>query len=164
MNTPEPSPAIATPSETPPAKPMTQARAQVLAAVGLWSLQGIGAAVFIAAGVAKLIGAGPMIDVFDQIGAGQWLRYLTGAVEVTAGIALLVPAAAVFGGLALAITMVCAVLIHVFVVGGSSVPALILFAITAAVAWFRRASFNPLLRRRGWGSAEKSSSNADRLD
>ncbi len=96
---------------------------------------------------AKLAGVPEMVGVFEQIGVGQWFRYVTGAIEVIGGLALLVPALAAFGGLLLATTMIFAALTHVLVIGGSPLPALVLFAITAAIVWIRRASFRSLLGR-----------------
>lgn len=115
--------------------------------IALWTLQGLGTAAFIAAGSAKLAGVPAMVEVFDQVGVGQWFRYVTGGIEVIGGLALLHPRTAAFGALLLATTMVFAVLTHLFVIGGSPVPALVLFAVTAAVAWFRRASFGSALAR-----------------
>lgn len=49
---------------------------------GTWILQGVVAVAFFAAGAAKLAGAAFMVQLFDQIGLGQWFRYVTGLVEV----------------------------------------------------------------------------------
>jgi len=43
-------------------------------AIGAWVLQGLLAAAFLAAGGAKLAGVPMMVQVFDQIGMGQWFR------------------------------------------------------------------------------------------
>ena len=50
--------------------------------IGAWTLQGIIAAAFLAAGAAKLAGVPFMVDLFAQIGLGQWFRVVTGVVEV----------------------------------------------------------------------------------
>ena len=50
--------------------------------IGTWVLQGFVAAAFFAAGSAKLAGADYMVELFNDIGVGQWFRYVTGAVEV----------------------------------------------------------------------------------
>lgn len=104
----------------------------------LWVLQILAAAAFIAAGTFKLIAAPQMVEIFQHIGIGQWFRVVTGVVEIVGGIALLIPAFAAFGGLLLATTMVFATLIHLFVIGGNPLAAIVLFAITATVAWLRR--------------------------
>jgi putative oxidoreductase len=113
----------------------------------LWGLQIIAALAFLAAGTFKLIGAQQMVDVFQQIGVGQWFRYVTGTVEVVGGLALLRPATAGFGGLMLACTMFFATLTHVFVIGGSPLPALVLLIITSSIAWLRRAEIFALVVR-----------------
>lgn len=112
-----------------------------------WALQGLAAVAFLAAGGAKLAGVPMMVATFDAIGVGQWFRIVTGLVEVAGAIALLVPAVAAFGGAVLAITMVCATLTHLLLIGGSPVPAIVLLAVTATVAWLRRASLMALLPR-----------------
>lgn len=84
-----------------------------------WSLRILAAAAFLAAGGAKLAGVPMMVQIFDHIGIGQWFRFVTGLVEVGGGIALLLPATAGLGGLLLAATMSVAVLVHLFVIGGS---------------------------------------------
>ena len=106
--------------------------------ITLWVLQVLAAAAFIAAGAFKLVGNPMMVQIFDHIGIGQWFRYDTGAVEVTGGILLLIPRLAAFGGLLLAVTMACATFTHLFVIGGNPAPAIVLFAITATIAWLRR--------------------------
>lgn len=104
----------------------------------LWIVKIVVALVFLAAGLAKLAGVQAMIDVFNTIGLGQWFRYVTGAVEVIGAVVLLIPSRAVFGALLLACTMVCAVITHLTVLPGSPVPAAILFALSAVIAWVQR--------------------------
>ncbi len=119
-----------------------------------WMLRILAAAAFLAAGGAKLAGAPMMVEVFNHIGIGQWFRLLTGLVEVAGAIAILLPATAGLGALWLAATMVFAVLTHLFVIGGSPVPAAVLFAITAAVAWLHRADVATILGRR-WNAERR---------
>jgi uncharacterized membrane protein YphA (DoxX/SURF4 family) len=97
-----------------------------VALVALWLTQIALAAMFLLAGGLKLTGAQEMVVLFDAIGIGQWLRYVTGSIEVLSAVALLVPAWAAFGALLLVPTMVGAVVTHLFVVGGSAVPATVL--------------------------------------
>src|SRR5260370_38093095 len=94
--------------------------------IGAWTLQGIPAAAFLAAGFAKLAGVPFMVDLFEQIGLGQWFRVATGVVEVTGAIALLVPGLASVGALWLGFTMVSAMATHVFVLPTTPVPAIVL--------------------------------------
>jgi len=96
------------------------------------------AALFLMAGGSKLAGVPDMVTMFDKLGLGQWFRYVTGAIEATSGILLLVPSAAVFGALLLIPTMVGAIITNVFVVPASPVMPLLLLIGAVVVAWARR--------------------------
>ena len=95
-------------------------------------------AAFVAAGVAKLIGAEMMVATFDAIGWGQWFRYVTGLIEVGSAALLWVPGLQWVGAGLLVCTMICAVLFHIFVLGPSLVPALVLGILAAVVLIARR--------------------------
>jgi len=103
----------------------------------LWTLQILAAAAFFLAGGSKLAGVAPMVEMFDKIGIGQWFRYLTGGLEVTGAILLLIPATVVLGGVLLVMTMVGAIATHLFVLGGSPAPAIVLFVMVGTVTWYR---------------------------
>jgi uncharacterized membrane protein YphA (DoxX/SURF4 family) len=106
--------------------------------VALWLTQVALALMFLMAGGSKLAGVPAMVSLFDQVGVGQWFRYVTGIIELTAGIALLIPSAAVFGAMLLIPTMIGAIIVNVFVVPASPMPPLVLLLLAAAVAWARR--------------------------
>ncbi len=76
---------------------------------------------------------------FDDIGLGQWLRYLTGALEIAGAIGLLIPRLCGLAALGLAGVMVGAVATELFLVDkpGPVLPA-ILLVLSLVVAWFRR--------------------------
>jgi len=93
------------------------------------------------AGGSKFAGTPEMVAMFRAIGLGQWFRYVTATIEVGSAIALLLPSLAPYGALALVATMTGAVFTHLFVVGGSPLPALVLGAASAAIAWARRDQF-----------------------
>lgn len=105
---------------------------------GLLALKVLAGLAFLAAGFAKLSGAEMMVATFDAVGVGQWFRYVTGAIEVLGAIALFVPAVRVYGAALLAMTMVGAILAHLLILGPSAVPALVLLAITATIAFAHR--------------------------
>jgi uncharacterized membrane protein YphA (DoxX/SURF4 family) len=107
-------------------------------AIGAWVLQGLLAAAFLAAGGAKLAGVPMMVQIFDQIGMGQWFRIVTGLVEVAGAVALLVPGFAALGAAWLGATMFFAVLTHLFILHSSAMPAVILLALNVLVIWLRR--------------------------
>lgn len=105
---------------------------------GLWTLQIAAAGMFLMAGGSKLAGAPDMVGVFDLIGIGQWFRYLTGGIEVGAAVMLLIPQLAFYGAALLVPTMIGAVLTHLFILGGSATPAVVLLLAVATIAWVRR--------------------------
>ena len=106
------------------------------------------AVAFIAAGTAKLTGAEMMVATFDNIGAGQWFRYLTGAIEVTAAILLFIPGKQAFGAAFLLCTMIGAVFTHWFILGPSAVPALVLGTLATIIVYVHREQFNFLVPRK----------------
>ena len=105
--------------------------------VALWVVSVAAAGMFLMAGWPKLAGDPQMVQVFDAIGVGQWFRYLTGGLEVVSAVALLVPPVAFYGAVALAATMVGAVLTHLVIVGGSPAVAATLLVATSFIAWTR---------------------------
>jgi putative oxidoreductase len=69
------------------------------------------------------------IDAFATIGVGDWLRYVTGSLQIGGGLLLLIPRTALIGTAMLSVTMVGAMLAWIFFLGspGSAViPAVIL--------------------------------------
>jgi putative oxidoreductase len=108
-----------------------------VATVALWVTQIALAAMFLFAGGSKLAAAPAMVDLFAAIGLGQWFRYVTGAIEVIAAVALLIPSAAVFGAMLLIPTMFGAAIANLFIGQSPAVP-LVLLLVAAAVAWSRR--------------------------
>ncbi|MGW7244096.1 DoxX family protein [Streptomyces sp. NPDC054804] len=106
--------------------------------VALWVLQVILAVVFVMAGGSKLAGAKAMVDLFQEVGVGQWLRYVTGSLEVAGAILLLVPRLSALGGLALTGVMAGGFLTCVFVIDQSPAPTAVLLVLAAVVTWNRR--------------------------
>jgi putative oxidoreductase len=111
--------------------------------VALWTMQVIGAAAFLAAGGTKLAGAPLMVAEFQQIGLGQWFRYLTGLLEVAGAIGLLVPGLAFYGALLLVMVMCGALVAHLTVLGlSTATPAFVLLLLTGTIAYLRRLRSN----------------------
>ncbi len=106
--------------------------------VALWVLQLAAAAMLAMAGLAKLSSDPAMVGLYDAIGVGQWFRYLTGILEVAGALLLVVPRFAGLGALIVAPVMLGAVLVHLFVVGGSPVVPLVLLVVLAIIAYARR--------------------------
>lgn len=105
---------------------------------GGWALKIVVGLAFLAAGGSKLAGAEDMVLVFDQVGFGQWFRYVTGIIEVVGAVLLFLPGRALYGAGLLAVTMVGAVLTHLVLIGGSAVPALVLLLLCVGIAWMHK--------------------------
>jgi putative oxidoreductase len=117
------------------------------ARIALWAVKILLAAVFLAAGGAKLAGVPMLVQNFEDIGFGQWFRYLTGALEVGGGIAILIPAFSPFAAALLACVMIGAIATHIFLIGGSSVPAIILLLFCMLVVFAGRGAFSRIAGR-----------------
>ncbi|WP_204123430.1 DoxX family protein [Pseudomonas sp. 008] len=113
----------------------------------VWGVRALLALAFAAAGIAKMAGVAQMVQVFDAIGIGQWFRFMTGTIEITGAVLVLLPATVFFGALLLAVTMICGVATHLFVIGGNPAPALMLALMSAFVAWRLRPVFQLLALR-----------------
>jgi putative oxidoreductase len=105
--------------------------------VALWTLQILTAAALLLAGFGALSGQPMMVATFDKIGIGQWFRYVTGCIELTSAILLLIPRLTPVGAALLLCTMIGAVLSHLLMIGGSPVPALVLLCLAAIILWGR---------------------------
>ncbi|MFE9103590.1 DoxX family protein [Actinomadura geliboluensis] len=113
----------------------------------LWVPQVLLAAfLLIASGLPKLVGQADAVETFDLIGWGQWFRYVTGIVEVSGAIGLLVPRLAGLAATGLIGLMAGAITTHLLVLdpAWSLMPAA--FAVIfAAIAWNRRHDTRELL-------------------
>ncbi len=101
--------------------------------------------VFVGAGASKLIGVSMMVETFEAIGFGQWLRYFTGLVEVGGAALLWWPNRQVIGASILGGTMVGAVFTHLFILGPSAAPAVGLGLICTAVLYLHRDQISEIL-------------------
>ncbi|GLY94092.1 DoxX family protein [Actinoplanes sp. NBRC 103695] len=116
--------------------------------IALWVFQIALAALFIINfGPGKLLGSDQAVQTFTEIGAGQWLRYVTGALEVAGGIGLLIPRLSGLAALGLAGVMSGAVLTEVFLLEADVVMPLILLVSVAVIAWFRRDRTRALIQQ-----------------
>jgi putative oxidoreductase len=106
--------------------------------VALWVLQAVLALQFAAGGLAKLAGAPELVELFASIGAGQWLRYVVGALEVAGAVGLLVPRLWRLAALGLAALMVGATVTNLFVIHERPWLPVGLLLVAAVIAWGRR--------------------------
>src|SRR3954462_13353303 len=82
--------------------------------LGGWVLRGGVAAFFVLMGSEKFAsGPGaPWVAFFQQIGIGQWFRYLTGFMEIGGAVLYVVPRTGRIGATMLACTMAGAMAVH----------------------------------------------------
>ena len=106
-----------------------------------WTAIGLLTFAFTAAGAAKFAGVEAMLETYDKIGLGQNFRLVTASLEWIGVALLLMTRTRFFGALWLGGIMVGAVYTHVFVIGGSAVPAVVLGLLSAYVAYAYRPAF-----------------------
>ncbi|WP_441231298.1 DoxX family protein [Tardiphaga sp. 215_C5_N2_1] len=106
--------------------------------ISLWAVRGLLALAFAAAGTGKLYGVPMLVEEFEHIGLGQWFRYLTGTLEILGAVLIIIPSTVAFGAALLCCIMIGAIFTHVFVIGGSPIPAIVLLALSAIVAYAKR--------------------------
>jgi putative oxidoreductase len=89
-------------------------------------------------GFARLGGVQEMVQLYQAIGLGEWLRYLTGAVEVVAAIFIVIPSRNGIGVLLATAIMAADTAEHIFVLG--RIPGLpaVLFAVALIVIYVTR--------------------------
>jgi uncharacterized membrane protein YphA (DoxX/SURF4 family) len=116
-------------------------------AIAAWILQGLLALAFAAAAGAKFAGVPMMVITFQQIGLGQWFRYVTATVEIIGVIALLTPGFAGPGALWLGTTMAFAILTHLLILHSHPGGAILLCGLSLTLVWLRRGQFAPLRAR-----------------
>ena len=110
----------------------------------LWAAQILLAAFFVLLGAApKLTGSHSSVQEFGLIGAGQWFRYFVGVVELAGGIGLLTPWLSGLAAAGLALDMIAATIVNATLLRNTTFASnvwltLILFALTALLAYGRR--------------------------
>ena len=106
-----------------------------------WILRGSIALLFVFIGTQKFPSGpdAPWVKLFGQVGFGQWLRYLTGMIEVLGGLLVLSSRTVNAGLVLLGFAMTGAVLVVVFVIH-RPIDAFVAFAFLCALTgfWLRR--------------------------
>ena len=118
-----------------------EARPRRRTSVLLWAAQIPVAALFVNFALAKLTGG--LVEEFSLIGAGQWLRYFSGAAELAGAIGLLTPWLAGLAAAELAAVMAGATIINATVLHNTTYFSLVgitapLCAVCALLAYGRR--------------------------
>ncbi|SFO75459.1 DoxX-like family protein [Actinomadura madurae] len=114
----------------------------------LWGAQiFIAAFLLFASALPKFAGQAEAVRTFEEIGWGQWFRYVTGAVEAAGAIGLVVPRLAGLAAAGLIGLMAGAALTQLLVLepAWALMPAG-LAVVFAAVVWDRRAESREVLR------------------
>jgi len=120
------------------APPIASDERELVATVALWLLSALLALPVAMGGVAKLTGEQQMVDLFTDIGAGQWLRPLVGVLEIAGAVGLVVPRVAGLAAGGLILLMLGAVVTNLVVLGTSPVLPLVFMALAVVVAVRRR--------------------------
>lgn len=118
--------------------------------ITFWVLQGLLAAFFLlAAAGPKLVGEQTAVQMFDEIGAGQWFRYVVGVLELAGAIGLVIPRLAGLAALGLVGVMAGATLTQLVIFGAPvlAITPVILGALLGVVAWGRWPQTRALLAR-----------------
>jgi uncharacterized membrane protein YphA (DoxX/SURF4 family) len=118
--------------------PTGQFNAARLKTIGFWALKLVLAALFLLAGGAKLTSAPAMVEVFEQVGLGQWFRYFTGLLEVAGALLLLWPVTTGLGAVMLLAVSIGAAVAQLLVLHEDVIHAIVLAVPLAAIAWFHR--------------------------
>lgn len=103
-----------------------------------WILRIAAGGIFLGVGLTKFESSSSWVPLFAQIGLGDWFRYLTGAIQIIAGVLFLIPRAVYAATAVAGVTMTGAIVVHIFVLstglGGAIIPlALLVFIVAVAV-------------------------------
>ena len=104
----------------------------------LWCVQAFLALVFVSTSWAKLTGTPEMVALFSAVGFGQWFRYVTGVLELTGAVLIMVPKTRRTGAALLATVMVGALTAHLLILHASPATPGVLFLMSVLVVWGRR--------------------------
>ena len=104
----------------------------------LWSVQAFLALVFFNASWAKLTGMPEMLELFTIVGIGQWFRYVTGVLELTGAVLVMVPRTSRGGAALLATIMLGAIITHLFILHVPLTIPGVLFLLAGVIVWGRR--------------------------
>ena len=98
------------------------------------------ATVYLLIGKSKFDPHGMYVRIFDQIGFGDWCRYLTGTLQIAGSILVLIPKTFLAGILILACTMAGALLAWIFFLGspGTALIPGVLCGVILVIGWTGR--------------------------
>ena len=115
--------------------------------IALWCVQVLLALAFLGASSGQLMGQPEMVRLFEAIGIGQWFRYVTGILQLTGAVLIVVPKTRSVGAGLLAAIMLVAIATHLFILHTALTAPLVLFLLSSFVVWGRRRELARLLGR-----------------
>lgn len=104
----------------------------------LWCVQAFLALVFVSTAWAKLMGKPEMVALFTAVGSGQWLRYVTGILEVTGAVLIVAPRTRRIGAALIATIMLGALIAHLYILHAPPTTPGVLLLMSGFVVWGRR--------------------------
>lgn len=107
----------------------------------LWCVQALLALAFLGASSLKLMGAPVMVELFKAVGFGQWFRYVTGILELTGAVLIVVPKTRSIGAGLLAAIMLGAIAAHLFILHTAPTKPVVNLLLSSFVVWGRRREF-----------------------
>jgi len=118
--------------------PRSQTTGRRVVHLAAWVLSVALALAMAGGGAAKLFGDPAMLDLFDAIGGGQWLRYVVGFFEVAGAVGLLVPRLRALAALGLIVLLGCATLTNVAILHTNTALSVLYAAVAAIIFVLRR--------------------------
>lgn len=122
-----------------------QSRAKSL---GIWVLRVLLGLAFLFFSFMKLSGKPNMVAEFEVVGLGQWFRYFTGTLELTGGLAVLVPQVSVFGAILLLLVDLGAFVAQVFVLHMDWIHTVVIAALIGLLIYLQQSALRALIGRR----------------
>jgi uncharacterized membrane protein YphA (DoxX/SURF4 family) len=104
----------------------------------LWCVQALLALEFVVVSSLKLMGMPEMVALFAAVGVGQWFRYVTGILELTGAVLIVVPRTGSIGAALLATIMLGAIIAHLFILRVPPTAPVVLLLLCGFVVWGRR--------------------------
>jgi len=99
-------------------------------------------------GMLKLSGDPAMVEMFDDIGVGQWLRLAIGLLEVAGGVGVLIRRVRALAALCLLVLLIGATVTNIVVLTTSPVVSTVLACVALAILLLRRQELPAAMSRR----------------
>lgn len=93
---------------------------------------------FLGASSVQLMGQPEMVRLFEAVGIGQWLRYITGILQLAGAVLIVVPKTRSVGAALLVAIMLGAIATHLFILRNAPTAPLVLLLLSSFVVWGRR--------------------------